>query len=180
MSRVAAVTPEKAKNEVQKIYSDIQKNMGGKVPNIFQHMGNSPAVLKAFFSMADAANQTSLSPQLREQIALAVAQANECQYCLSAHSLLAGKAGIPTPQIMQARKGEAQDPKTNAILQTAKLIVNKRGKVTDQDVANLKKAGVSDTEIVEIILVIIQNMFTNYFNHIVDTKVDFPEAPKLQ
>lgn len=179
MSRVTQVSPENAKNDVKSIYDNIKKNMGGKVPNIFQHMGNSPAVLKGFFGLSDAVGQTSLSPQIRSQIALAVAQANNCQYCLSAHTMIAGKEGLQSQQIIQARKGDATDSKTQAILRFAKLVVEKRGKVTDQDVTALKAAGVNDTEIVEIILVVSLNMFTNYFNHIVDTAVDFPEAPKI-
>lgn len=180
MPRSAPVTPEQAKNEVKETYATIKKNMGGKVPNIFQYMGNSAAVLNGFFSLSKAAEQTSLSPQLRSQIALVVAQTNDCNYCLSAHTAIASAQGIQLQETILARKGEAHDKKTQAILQFAKQVVEKRGKVSDQEVKSLKNAGVSDQELVEIILVINMNMFTNYFNHIIDTPIDFPAAPKLQ
>lgn len=178
MSRIAAVLPEKANPEIKGIYAELQKKMG-KIPNIFQNMANSPTVLKGFLALSDAIATTSLSPQLREQIALVVAQTNQCNYCLSAHSAIGSMIGLKEPDVILARKGQAHDPKTQAILAFAKAVVEKRAKIVDQDVAKLKAAGVTDTELTEIILVITINMFTNYFNHITDPVIDFPKAPEL-
>ena len=129
--------------------------------------------------MSDAAAQTSLSPKLRELIALTVGQANNCHYCLSAHTAIAQHEKIGDQEILLARKGESHDAKTQAVLAFAKHVIEKKGHVTDQEVNALKKAGVNDTEIAEIILVISLNLFTNYFNHITDPKIDFPLAPNL-
>lgn len=178
MSRIQSVPKEKAQKNVQDIYGAIEKKMG-KVPNIFLNMGNSAAVLKGYLGLSEAASQTSLSPKVRELIALAVGQANHCNYCLSAHTAIAHGEKIADQEILLARKGDSQDAKTKAILAFAKTVVEKKGNVTEQDVSTLKKAGVSDTELVEIILVINLNMFTNYFNHITDPKIDFPLAPNL-
>ncbi len=178
MTRIQSVTKEKAPKPVQEIYSVIEKKMG-KVPNIFLNMGNSAAVLKGYLGLSEAASQTSLPTQLREKIALAVGQANHCNYCLSAHTAIAQHEKIADQDILLARKGQANDKKTQAILSFAKLVTEKRGNVNEYDVAALKKEGVSDGELVEIILVIALNMFTNYFNHITDPKIDFPLAPNL-
>lgn len=178
MSRVKPVNVEEAKGEVKNLYDSLQQKMG-KVINIFLNMGNSAATLKGFLALSDAANQTSLSPKLREQLALIVGQSNHCQYCLSAHTMLAKGAGMNEQDILKARHGESQDPKDQAILKFAKQVVENRGNVSNQDVASLKTAGVNDTELVEVILLIIVNMFTNYFNLITDPKIDFPLAPEL-
>lgn len=180
MTRINPVTQDDAQGDLKQIYAGIAKNMGGKVPNIFQFMGNSQTALKGFLALSDAASHTSFTPQLREQIALVVGEANHCNYCLSAHTLLASKAGLPSQQIMQARHGDATDAKTQAILRFAKQAVEKRGKVTEQELNQVKKAGVNDKELVELVLLIVVNMFTNYFNLIMDTPVDFPLAPKLE
>jgi len=178
MSRVQSITPEKAKPAVQAIYTAIEKKLG-KLPNIFLNMGNSPAVLKGFLGLSAAVDETSLDPKLREEIALIVSQTNQCNYCLSAHTAIAKGVGVTDQEALQARKGQSQNPKTQAILSFAKTVVDKRGNVTDQDVATLKAAGVTDAELVEIILVISLSMFTNYFNHITNPKIDFPVASKL-
>lgn len=177
--RLNPVAPESADGEVKQLYQLIQQKMNG-VPNIFRNMGNSPAVLKGYFALSDAVGQTSFSPQLREQIALAVGQANSCNYCLAAHTLISKSTGLSDNDIMQARRGLSSNAKDAAILAFVKKVVDKQGNVTDEDVAELKAAGVSDKELVEIILVITVNMFTNYFNHITGTEIDFPQAPTLR
>lgn len=176
--RLNPVAPENAQGEVKKLFDMIQTKMN-TVPNIFKGMGNSPAALKGYFALSDAAAQTSLSPQLREQIALAVAQANSCNYCLSAHCLIAKSTGLGDSAIQQARHGQSANQKDSAILAFAKKVVDKKGHVQGDDVAQLRTVGVSDQELVEIILVITVNMFTNYFNNVTGTEIDFPPAPQL-
>lgn len=178
MSRINAVTSEKASSKVKDIYHQLESKLG-RVPNIFLNMGNSEAVLSGYLGLSDAANQTSLNPKLREQIALIVGQTNNCNYCLSAHTAIAKGLGLQEKDIMQARHGQAQDAKSQAILKFSKVVVENRGNVSNQDVANLKAAGVSDKELAEIMLVITVNLFTNYFNHVTDPKIDFPVAPEL-
>lgn len=178
MSRVAPVAPEKAKDRVKDLYETLTKKMG-RVANIFQNMGNSPAVLEGYLNFSEVLNKTTLSPKLRELIALAVAEVTHCQYCLSAHTTIGGSLGLKPQEILQARQGEAAEPKTQVILQFAKKVVESKAQVTNEDVEALKLSGVSDKELVEIIMVIVFNLFTNYFNIITDPKVDFPEAPKI-
>jgi uncharacterized peroxidase-related enzyme len=179
MPRIKPVAVAEAKGEIKEIYQDLEQKMG-KVINIFQLMGHSATTLKGFLNLSEAANHTSLPPQLREQIALIVGQANHCQYCLSAHTALAKGLGMNEPDILKARRGESIDLKGQAILQFASLVIEKRGNVTDQNVTDLKAAGVTEAELVDVILVIVVNIFTNYFNLITDPKIDFPQAPELK
>ena len=129
--------------------------------------------------MSEAVNLTSIDPKLREEIALIVGQTNQCNYCLSAHTAIAKGSGISDQEILSARKAQSQNPKTQAILTFVKSVVDKRGKIDDQEIAGLKAKGVNDTEIAEIVMIITLNLFTNYFNLVTDTKIDFPMAPKL-
>ncbi len=178
MSRIPAISPENASGDLKNIFTQIESGVGS-VPNIFQHMGNSPIVLQAFLSLGEAAKKLSLDPALREEIALIVGQTNECNYCLSAHSMLGRASGLSDDEIMQARRGLSKEPKASAILQFAKAIVDNRGNVSDEELEKLRSSGVSDQEVVEIFFVIMVNMFTNYFNHIADPAIDFPQAPAL-
>ncbi len=178
MKRVQEVPEEKASSEVKSLYENLKKSIG-RIPNIFLTMGNSYAVLQAFVKLSECADQTSLSKDLREEIALVVAQANACHYCLSAHSLIAKSVGLHENDILNARKGESSHPKHRAILHFVKKCVDSQGNVSDKDVEDLKKQSVSDKEITEITLVLTLNMFTNYFNKITDPEIDFPAAPTL-
>ncbi len=87
MTRLQAIQPENASGDLKPIYEEMQKKMG-KIPNIFKHMANSPVTLQAFLNLSQSLNKTTLSPKVREQIALIVAEENHCNYCLSAHSAI--------------------------------------------------------------------------------------------
>lgn len=175
MTRVNSVTLEQANPKVKLTYDLIKKKFG-RVPNIFQNMGNAPAVLEGYLAFNEAASHTKLSPVLREEISLTVGQANKCNYCLSAHSAGGKALGLDDAAIQSARKGQSKNPKDQAILQFAKQMVENRGHMSDEDVANLKNAGVNDEEMLEIVMLVALNIFTNYFNHLSDPKIDFPEV----
>jgi len=116
-----------------------------------------------------------LDPATRERIALAVAQGNECDYCLSAHSYLAEHvAHLDTHDIAAARKAQATDAKTAAILALAAAVNDGRGDTPPGVVDAARAAGVSDQEIAETIGHVALNVLTNYFNKTAGVVIDFP------
>lgn len=177
MTRVNSVTEEKASAKIKPIYDMLHKKLG-RVPNIFLNMGNAPSVLSGYLALNEAASHTALNPKIREQIALIVGQTNQCNYCLSAHSAIAGSLGLKQEEILSARKGKASTPKDQAILQFAKHMVENKGHMKDTEIAELKNAGVSDEEMLEIVMLVSLNIFTNYFNLLTDPSIDFPEIPQ--
>jgi uncharacterized peroxidase-related enzyme len=178
MSRVQLIAETEATGEVSELYKRI-KSKHGYVPNIFKAMGNSAAVLNGYLSLSEALQKTSLSDLTREKIALAVGEMNRCRYCLSAHSAAAASIGLNDEQIVSARQGDDTDPKVQAILSFVRKSVENRGWVPDGQLDQLKQAGVSEQELVEIVLSLAMNMFTNYFNHITSPEIDFPQAKEL-
>lgn len=148
----------------------------GSVPNILATMAQSPAALQAYLAFGGALEGAALSAKLREQIALTVAGVNACDYCASAHTFIAKSLGVSADEAGANLSGQAADPKTAAILAFAGEAVRNRATFTDNTAAlnELRSAGVSDAEIVEIVAVIAVNVFTNYFNHLAGTEVDFP------
>ena len=172
MPRIAKVSKEEARGEVQQIYANIEKTFG-TIPNIFKQMAASPAVLNGYFAIQEVLNKTALNVKTREKIALISASENGCNYCRAAHSKGAKHLGIDDQSIQKALNAESDDAKEDAILKFCKAIVEKKGWVSDDDVENLKSAGLNDREIVEVIFTSMMNMFLNYFNHIVETEKDF-------
>jgi uncharacterized peroxidase-related enzyme len=150
------------------------KNMLGGTPNIFTTMAHSPATLGVFVGALGALANSKLSGGLREQIALTVAGANGCDYCASAHTALGKMNKIEEGELKANLQTKSSDPKVQAALIFARKIVDARGRLSDADVQAVRKAGFDDSEIVDIITVTAVNIFTNYFNHIVGTEVDFP------
>src|SRR4030095_9057879 len=174
MTRLKAVSPEAATGKTKELYTVIKGRLG-VVPNMMKTMGNSSAFLQGYLHLSDALSGGSLGAKIGELIALAVAEANACNYCLSAHTYLsANLVKIDQSAIEAARTGESTDPKTDAILKFAKILVNKKGQADDSDVYAIKQAGLTDGEIGEIIGHVALNLLTNYFNIVADTEIDFP------
>jgi uncharacterized peroxidase-related enzyme len=149
------------------------------VPNLIATMANSPAVATAYLGLSQALSTGSLSARLREQIALAVAESNGCGYCLAAHTALGKGAGLSKQETCDARRAASHDAREQAPLDFARTVVADRGVVDDADVEQVRQAGYTDGEIGEIVANVALNLFTNYFNHVAETEIDFPAAPSL-
>jgi uncharacterized peroxidase-related enzyme len=151
----------------------------GMVPNLMQVLGNSPAALQGYLALNGALGAGVLPAQVRERLALMVAEANGCDYCLAAHSLLGKKAGLDAQEIQRARLGTAQDAFAHAALTLGRAVVQARGKVADADLAAARKAGLDEAAIVEVVAHVALNVLTNYINNVAQTTVDFPAAAPL-
>lgn len=179
MPRLNVVKPENSSGEAKKIYDDLIQQKG-KVFNIFQGMANSPAALKAYLSMSSALAEGELSPEEREIVYLAVSEHNDCHYCASAHSLVAKKAGLSDEAILAARRFAAPDEKHQSLLHFVKRVIQTKGFVDDKDLASVREAGYTDGQIAEAVGYIALATFSNLFNHVHDTPLDFPAAPSLK
>ncbi|MCD0463213.1 carboxymuconolactone decarboxylase family protein [Roseiconus lacunae] len=178
MSRLSQVAPEQANDKVRPLYDAVNKKLG-MVPNMMKTMGHSAATLSAYLQFSGQLAGGVLTAKDRELIALAVGQSNECNYCLAAHSALGKHAGLSDEQIIDARRGSAVDSRDDALVQFAKAIVQKQGRVSDQDLSEVQSHGFQEDAITEIIAGVALNLLTNYFNHVADPVIDFPAAPEL-
>lgn len=173
MARIEAVNPEQTTGKANELLNTVKAQMGG-VPNIFSTMAQSPVALEAFLNFNTALGSGVLTPAVREQIALTVAGKNQCDYCASAHTLLGKGAGIEEDELQRNLNGSSIDKKTNAVLAFSQKVVDQRGGISDDDFNALRNAGYGDDAIIEIIAHIAINTFTNYFNRIAQTEIDFP------
>ena len=137
MSCIHQINPDSAAGKARELL-DAVKGKLGLVPNITRAMANSPAVLEGYLGLSGALGKGSLSAKNREQIALAVGQANQCDYCLAAHSAIGKMVGLTPDQILDSRRGTAIDPKADAVIRFARKLVDERGRVSDADVAEVR------------------------------------------
>jgi len=146
------------------------------VPNFLKILANSPAALRAFLGLHGIANEGSLTPQTRERIALAVAQQNSCEYCVSAHTAIGRKAGLSNAEIAANRAGTSQEDKAAVAVKFARSLVENSGEVTTADITEARDAGYSDAEIVEIITHVGMNILTNMIGKASRVEIDFPKV----
>ncbi|WP_404370177.1 carboxymuconolactone decarboxylase family protein [Sphingomonas sp. MMS24-J45] len=175
MSRIPTpATIADAPAAAQPLLDAVHKQIGS-VPNMFRLIANSPATLEGYLGIGAALGKGALPAATRERIALAVAEVNGCNYCLSAHTHL-GKtyAKLDDAEITANRSGASNDPKADAAVRFAAKLVCARGQVGEADLSAVKLAGYSDAQILEIILHVALNTFTNYVNEALQTEIDFP------
>jgi uncharacterized peroxidase-related enzyme len=168
MARLQSLSIGQAPASAQTSLQAVEKAMGF-LPNTFKILANSPAALGAYLQAQQQLSKGELSATERETVALAVSQVAGCEYCLAAHTVFGGKAGLSEDAIRAARNGEG-----NAIAVFASKVASQRGRLSDADIAAARAAGITDSKIVEIIAVAAQLTFTNFLNNIAQTEVDFP------
>ncbi len=175
MNRIHQIDPAQATGKTKQLL-DAVKGKLGLVPNLVRVLGNSPAALEGYLGLNGALTGGALPAKLREQIALAVGEINGCGYCLSAHTLLGGKAGLSRDEIISARRSTAVNDKSDAALKFARAVTLQRGHLADSDLQAARSAGLNDAEIVEVVQHVALNILTNYTNNVARTVIDFPEV----
>lgn len=175
MSRINIITADTANDEQKALLETIQAQLG-MVPNFLSVFANSPAALRAFLGLYGIAGEGSLDPQTRERIALALAQQNACEYCLSAHTALGRGAGLSEAEIAANRAGGSEDAKAAAAVRFARALVEHMGEVTTAELQDVRAAGYGDAEIVEIIVHVGMNLLTNILGKASRVEIDFPKV----
>jgi uncharacterized peroxidase-related enzyme len=173
MTRMPLIELDEASGTAQELLTQVKKGMGA-VPNMTKAMANSPATLKGYLALSGALAGGVLGRKTQERLALNLAQTNGCDYCLSAHTFTAPRVGLSEQDVLDARRGTSADAKSDAILKFAAAVLESRGAVSEQDITDLRAAGVSDEEMGEIVANIALNVFTNFFNRAADVDIDFP------
>lgn len=175
MSRIQPVNYEQSTGKPKQLLDAVKAKLG-ITPNMMKTMAQSPAVLEAYLNFSGALGGGALGAGLREQIALIAAEANGCGYCASAHTVIGKMVGLSEDAILAARQARSTETKTEAALKFARQIIVNRGAVSDAELQAVKDAGFTDGEVAEIIANTALNIFTNYFNEVAKTEIDFPKV----
>lgn len=175
MSRITKITNESANPEQKMLLDAIQLQLG-IVPNFLKILANSPVALRAFLGLYGIANEGSLEPQTRERIALAIAQQNSCEYCVSAHTTFGHKVGLSGDEITANRAGTSQDAKAALAVKLARSLAEHTGEITTAELVEARSAGYTDADIVEIITHVGLNIITNMIGKASRVEIDFPKV----
>lgn len=171
--RITPVDPAAAAGRGSELLAAVKAKLG-VIPNLTRVMAHAPAVLDGYLGLSGALAGGVLPAKLREQLALDVGEANGCDYCVSAHTVMGKKAGLSDAAVLDARRGTG-----HPLLAFARAVLDKKGRVTDADLAAARAAGHTDAEIVETVGHVALNVLTNFLNNVARTPIDFPRAASL-
>jgi len=179
MSRIPPVDSHTTNDDIRENFDAVQTRLGG-MANMMRTMAQSPSALEGYLALATALRHGLLPARVQEQLALVIAEANECDYSLSAHTAWGRSVGLSSDEVVASREGRASDRRVEASLQFARALVERRGDVSDQELARVREAGFTDGKIAEIIAHVALNVFANYFNRAAQTDIDFPKVTASQ
>ena len=175
-ARIAPVDPKAATGRAKELFEGPLK---GKEFNIFRSMAASPAALECYTALSGTLAKGALGAKEREVVQLTLGQANNCDYCVAAHTVIGKGAGLTEDQTIEARRGSMKDAKLNALAKFTLALHEKKGFVSDADFAAFTSAGYTPAHAAEVLANYTLALYTNYFNHMNNTPIDFPAAPKI-
>ena len=178
MNKLKVLKSEQASPKARELFEVMTKKYG-KVPNLYAVSANSPSALKAVLDFGDTLSAGEFSAKEAEAVALVVAQVNDCQYCLAAHTAAGKMMGFSEDETLSIRSGSSGDSKLAALVALAKEITVTRGWPAQELVDEFFAAGFSEAALVELIGLVSLNVFKNYLNHIADAPIDFPKSRQL-
>jgi len=179
MSRLQTFNPEQLDEKMKELLERIDNGLG-IAPNLIKGLAVSPTVLESYILTSEALNNGILDRRLRKLIPLTVAEANKNSYCLRAFTGLGRIEGLSEKELMMSRNANSLDSRIKAGLRFALAIVKSQGRVTGDELQEVRDAGYSDSEIIEITAHVGLNIFLNYFTEIAETPAGFPDVIDIE
>jgi AhpD family alkylhydroperoxidase len=155
----------------------------GRVPNLALLLSVSPAALQGYLALLTALDGGTLDARTAQRIALAVAEAIGCPYCLSLHTHRArNRIGLDDAEITANRNGASNDLQADVAVRFAAKLANAQGTIQgaiqgaigDDDIGALKAAGYGDGQIIEIVLHAGLNTLATIITRVGQPDIDFP------
>jgi len=173
MQTIQPINPAEAGNKARRLLQTAQAELG-LTTNLIKTMAHAPSALDAYLQLHRARASSMLPEAFRVQVALTVAQAQQCDYALAEHTSLARQLGISEEEILESRQARSRDSKTAAALRFVRSLVQQR----EAHVPDLHEYGYSDWDIIDLIAEVSMNVFANYVAIVAKTEVDFPRVER--
>lgn len=177
MKNFAVPTREEVAPANQAIFDNLTKALGF-VPNLYATIAYSENGLGKYLAYQNA--KTTLSNKEKEAVNLIVSQVNGCVYCQSAHTVIGKMNGFTDEQMLNIRKGKAENSKLNALVKLAASITKNRGRAEAVLVDDFFAQGYTNENLVDLILQVSDKTAMNYLHNLTQIPVDFPSAPSLE
>jgi len=174
MQAIQPIQPQYASGDTNQFLATLPPDALDVQFNLIMTLAHSHCALDSYLQMRRAVMASTLGRRLTEQVSLAVAEAQQCEYGLAAHSLLAGKLGLTPEDIEHSREARSRDPRTRAALEFARDLIQG----DNPSLARLRQAGYDDPALLELLALISMNRFANDVAIVAQIAIDHP-APEL-
>lgn len=149
------------------------KSKFGFVPNLIGMLAESPAAVAGYLVVGENFDKSSFSPAERQVVLLSVSHENSCEYCMAAHTVIAGMSRVPADVVEALRRGSPlPDARLEALSRFTREVVRHRGHVAPAELAAFLAAGFTRAQVLEVVLGVAMKTLSNYANHIAETPLD--------
>ncbi len=167
MAFVKTIQTTEAQTPLKEIYKEIEKTFGF-IPNAFKSASGDYEITKWFWQgfKTIMLRESSIPQSLKEVIALVVSKNNSCSYCVGAHTMALKAVGFDSKKIEELNQdyqSSSLSEKEKAVLDFSLKVTNESYKITEKDHENLKKHGMTEQQILEVISVASLHNFINRF-----------------
>ena len=177
MQKFSIPTKEEVSAENQAIFTKLETGLGF-VPNLYAYYAKNETALGDYLAFQN--RKSTLKAKEKEVINLVTSQFNDCKYCLSAHTVLGKMNGFTEEQIIELRKVNITfDSKLSALAQFTKVVVENRGKATQEAKDLFFSAGYTEANMIDVVFVIGDKIISNYIHNLTNFAIDFPLATTL-
>lgn len=163
-----ASAPENAKPILERLQAAV-----GFVPNLAATMAENPLVLETYAGLSSSFVGGSLSPLEREIVLMATSYANQCTYCMAAHSTFAKAYGASDSLLNTIRAGKLpDDSRLAALVGMTRQIARQHGEVSDEDICAFLEAGFTRAQLLELLIGISQSTLASLVHRTTKTPLD--------
>lgn len=149
----------------------------GRVPNIAGAVAGSPRLINGLVALFQQVHGGSFDEAQVQTVLLTDAVANGAEWAVAFHSCLALAEGLDEADVQAIRGGRLpQDPKQAALSRLARTLIERRGRIGDDDVAAFTGAGFDACLVLDVILIVAASTITNYTSSV----ARLPLEEKLQ
>lgn len=164
MARLTVHTPDTAPTSAKERVEAVQK-ANGFIPNLIGVLANSPQALEFYQEVSKLNGKNSLDAKEIEVVQITAAAHNGCNFCVAGHTKI-GKMKLSMPDdvlnALRTRTNIDSNEKYQALAQFTMQIIDKKGKVSDDELANFKNAGYTDQSVIDVIMGVALAALCNY------------------
>jgi alkylhydroperoxidase family enzyme len=162
--------PEGSKPALEQLQSAF-----GMIPNLIGAMATSPVLINSLVGLFGKVHGGSFTEAQVQVVLLTDAVANGSAWAVAFHTTLALKEGIDPADVQAIREGRLpKDSKFAALSSLAKTMIEKRGRLSEEDVNRFLAAGFGKDHLLEVIAAVAASMITNYTGSITKPPLEAP------
>lgn len=159
-------------------YLEASAKQFGFVPSPVAKTARSPALLGHLLAGFVAFERSSLSAAEREVIAMTVARANDCRYCVALHTAALARDPNLAPLAEPLRAGKPlTEPPLEAVRRFTIALLEGRGAVGDDDWRAFEEAGFGEEQALDVVLGVGVYVLSTFANRATRAEIDAPFAP---